>query len=67
MESFSIHDSNLDSYINVELTVRQAVYLASLLHFHIENELAFDEDEFLKIYESLFEAIEPYGQIDQGE
>lgn len=64
MSYMSFENSDLDQTISLDLTIRQAIHIMSLLSFHLESGLSVDEEDMMGLYEELFAATEPFGKLD---
>lgn len=64
MSYMSFENTDLDQYVSIEITVRQAIHISSLLSFHLQSGLSVDEQDMLEAYEAIFSAIESFGNID---
>jgi hypothetical protein len=64
MTHMSFESADLDQPVNIEITLRQAIHISNLLSFHLESGLSVDEQDMLEAYESIFNSIELFGNID---
>jgi hypothetical protein len=64
MSYMSFENIDLDQYVTVEVTLRQAIHISNLLSFHLESGLSVDEADMLEAYEAIFSSIESFGNIN---
>jgi hypothetical protein len=64
MSFMSFDDADLDQYVTIELTLRQAVYISNIMSLYIESGLAADAADLLEAYGSIFSSIEEFGNIN---
>jgi hypothetical protein len=64
MSYMSFQNADLDQLVSIDITLRQAIHLMSILAFHVESGLSVDEDNLMTIYEELFAITEPFGNIN---
>lgn len=65
MSYLSFENVNLEEIISVDMSLRQAIHIMSLLAFHFESGLSVDEEDMMSLYEDLFSLIQPFGNIQE--